>query len=302
MLAMMWWGWGGIAAGGAGALVALWATARRSWRSSVRQEFLQHLRRTAPDLAITGIHPDRIEVALPDASPDASATLCLARLYQRVADLPASGTPEQRGGRPGVYDRLIATLRDGTSGLQPMDGAADRRNVMPRLISDDALAALRVRVAPAGQPTGRWLPSVPSGVAGLSIVFVLDGAAAVAYLTSDRLAELNLTPAEALAVGRANLARTFGRDVVRSAVRSTTINIVKVGDSFDATRLLLIPSYLEAGESLIAIVPDRDTLVLTPPPEDGDWTRLRTLAGAADGDPLCSEPLIVTPSGFDRAA
>jgi hypothetical protein len=298
MVAMMWWAWGGIGAGALGALIGLLVGARRSWRARVRQELVQHLHWTAPDLAITAIHGDRLELAVPGASPDAKATLYLARVYQQVSELAAADTPEQRAGRTGVYDRIVAAIRDGATGLESLDAVSERRKVMPRLINDDVLATLRDQIA----PSGKTLPSVPSGVAGLSIVFVLDRDAAVAYLTSDLLADLQLTADEALVVGRANLARTFGRDVVRSAVGSTTINIVKVGDSFDAARLLLVPDYLEAGESLVAIVPDRDTLVLMALPADGDWTKLRTLAGAADGDPLWSEPLIVTPSGFDRAA
>ena len=143
---------------------------------------------------------------------------------------------------------------------------------------------------------------MPSGVAGLSIVFVLDREAAVAYLTADLLAELKLTPEQALEVGRANLARTFGRDVVRSAVGSRTINVIKISDSFDAARLLLVPGYLDAGESLVALIPDRDTLALTAAQADGDWAGLRRLARAAAGDPLWTEPLIVTSDGISKAA
>ena len=235
---------------------------------------------------------------MPGAAPDAGATFYLARLYQRIAELPAGDTPELRADRAAVYDTIVATIRDGATGLASLDADAERRNVMPRLVTDDALAALRSQVA-AG---GKALPSLPSGVAGLSIVFVLDREASVAYLTGDLLAELKLTPDEALDVGRANLARTFGRDVVRSAVGSRNINVIKSCDSFDAARLLLVPGYLDAGESLVALIPDRDTLVLTTAPADGDWAGLRKLARAAAGDPLCAEPLIVTSAGIAKAA
>ena len=116
------------------------------------------------------------------------------------------------------------------------------------------------------------------------------------------LAELKLTPDQALEAGRANLARTFGREVVRSAVGSRDINVIKSCDSFDAARLLLVPGYLDAGESLVALIPDRDTLVLTAAPADGDWAGLRMLARAAAGDPLWAEPLIVTSEGIAKAA
>ena len=297
MLALTWWGWTGCAAAGLAALVALLFAARRSWRTGVRQELVDHLRRTAPELAITAIHPDRLELAVPGADPDAGATFYLARLYQRIAELPAGDTPELRAGRAAVYDTIVAAIRDGATGLASLDADAERRNVMPRLVTSAALAGLRSQLA-----AGKALPSLPSGVAGLSIVFVLDREAAVAYLTSDLLAELKLTPEEALEVGRANLARTFGRDVVRSAVGSRNINVIKSCDSFDAARLLLVPAYLDEGESVVALIPDRDTLVLTTAPADGDWAGLRKLARNAAGDPLWPEPLIVTSTGIAKAA
>jgi len=298
MLALTWWTWAGCGAVALTALVALLFGARRSWRTGVRQELVDHLRGTAPELAITAIHPDRLELAVPGAEPDAGATFYLARLYQRIAELPAGDTPELRAGRAAVYDTIVATIREGATGLESLDADAERRNVMPRLVTDDTLAALRSQVAAAGKA----LPSLPSGVAGLSIVFVLDREAAVAYLTADLLAELKLMPEQALEVGRANLARTFGRDVVRSAVGSRNINVIKSCDSFDAARVLLVPGYLDAGESVVALIPDRDTLVLTAAPDDGDWAGLRKLARAAAGDPLWTEPLIVTSDGISKAA
>jgi hypothetical protein len=298
MLALTWWTWAGCGAAALIAIVALLFGARRSWRTSVREELVDHLRRTAPDLAIAAIHADRLELAMPGAAPDAGATFYLARLYQRIAELPAGDTPELRAGRAAVYDTIVATIREGATGLESLDADAERRNVMPRLVTDDTLAALRRQVAGAGKA----LPSLPSGVAGLSIVFVLDREAAVAYLTADLLAELKLTPEQALEVGRANLARTFGRDVVRSAVGSRNINVIKISDSFDAARVLLVPGYLDAGESVVALIPDRDTLVLTAAPDDGDWAGLRRLARAAAGDPLWTEPLIVTSDGISKAA
>ena len=298
MLALTWWTGAGCGAAALTAIVALLFGARRSWRTAVRQELVDHLRRTAPEFAITAIYPDRLELAVPGGAPDAGATFYLARLYQRLAELPAGDTPELRAGRAEVYDTIVATIRDGATGLESLDADAERRNVMPRLVTDDLLAALRSQVAGAGKA----LPSLPSGVAGLSIMFVLDREASVAYLTADLLAELKLTPEQALEAGRANLARTFGRDVVRSAVGSRTINIIKISDSFDAARLLLVPGYLDAGESLVALIPDRDTLALTAAPADGDWAGLRRLARAAAGDPLWTEPLIVTSDGISKAA
>ena len=73
--------------------------------------------------------------------------------------------------------------------------------------------------------------------------------------------------------------------------------MIKTCDTFDAARVLLVSGYSETGESLVApLIPDRDTLVLTSPPSDGDWTGLRKLARTPAGDALCPEPLVVTRS------
>ena len=188
MLALTGWTWAGCGVAALMAIVALLFGARRSWRTSVRQELVDHLRRTAPELAITAIHPDRLELAMPGAAPDAGATFYLARLYQRIAELPAGDTPELRAGRAAVYDTIVATIRDGATGLESLDAEAERANVMPRLLTDGRWRDARQVGA------GRALPSLPSGVAGLSIVFVLDREASVAYLTGELLAELKLTP------------------------------------------------------------------------------------------------------------
>ena len=297
MLALTWWGWAGIAVVGLIAIVTLFVAASKSWRKGVREELVEHLRRTMPDMEVAGVHPDRLELSWPGSEPR-GATFFLARLYEQVRDLPVGDTPEARAARAEVYEMIGAAIRDGSTGMESLDADAERANVMPRLVSDAAIEAMRAQMAESGHE----LPWLPSGVAGLSIVFVLDRPTAVAYLTANLLAELKLTPETALDLGRTNLARTFSRDVVRAAVGSRNVNVVKSMDTFDAARLLLVPGYLEAGESLVALIPDRDTLVLTMPPPDGDWGGLSKLACNAAGDPLCTEPLVVTPDGIARAA
>ena len=80
---------------------------------------------------------------------------------------------------------------------------------------------------------------------------------------------------------------------------------VHTGDSFDAARLLLVPEALKPGEAVQAAVPDRDLLILSPVPADGDWTRSRAAAKAAYGDSapgvpdLLDRPILVTRGGFE---
>jgi hypothetical protein len=293
VLALSWWGWAGLAVIG---FVALVLASWRSYRKGVRRELVEYLQKHAPDVRIVAVHGDRLELRLEGGAAE-GGTFYFARLYQMIAGLPGGTTEENQAAREALYANVLKTLRD-SSGLDALDPEAERSNVMPRLLHDGGVSGLRRTMEASGQR----LPVLPSGVAGLSIVLVLDREAAVAYVTEEMLAELGLSPEQALELARTNLAQRFSRDVVRQAVAGGAVNVVKSGDTFDAARLLLVPGYLEAGESLAAIVPDRDTLVLTSPPADGDWAALRRIAHAADGDPLYPEPIVVTPAGLTRAA
>ena len=295
MVALSWWGWAGLGVIG---FVALVLASWRSYRRGVRQQLVEYLRAHAPEVQVVAVHADRLELRLEGGAAE-GGTFYLTRLYQAIAELPSGQTAEEnQAAREALYDGVVKALRDCAPGLDGLDAEAERPNVLPRLMHDGGVSQLRRAIEASGQR----LPVLPTGAPGLSIVFVLDREAAVAYLTEDLLGKLGLTPEQALALARTNLAKRFSRDVVRQAVTGGAFNVVKSGDTFDAARLLLVPEYLEAGESLAAVVPDRDTLVLTAPPADGDWTRLRSIAGAADGDPLYAEPIVVTPAGIAKAA
>ena len=138
---------------------------------------------------------------------------------------------------------------------------------MPRLVNESRLRQLRAETS--GDP----LPALPSGVAGLSIVLVLDGANSVAYLTERHLDDLALTSEGALQLAKENLSRSFEAAIVRRAIHGGTLNVVKTFDTFDAARLLLLPQFLREGEELAALDPDRDTLVVTRVPANRDWVR-----------------------------
>jgi hypothetical protein len=298
MLALTWSGWAGVVVAVLVGLFALMFAANRSWRRSVREELVEYLQAHVPDVTVAAVHPDRLELRWAGAGEGDGATFNLARIYQQLAAVREPDEASALAARNEIFQVVVKTLRDAMKGLDGIDAGAEHANVMPRLMADADVASYRAQMA----PSGKTLPSLPSGVDGLSIVFVLDRETAVAYLTDELLAKLALTPAQALDLARTNLARTFARDVVRDAVASNNVNVIKSCDTFDAARLLLVPGYLEPGESLVALVPDRDTLVLTGPPADGDWTGLRKLARVADGAPLCAEPLVVTAEGIAKAA
>ena len=291
-LTLTWWGWAGLIVA---VVVILGIWARRAWRTAVRSELVDYLRREVPDVAIAEVHANRIVFALSGAA-GGTATVHLQRFYGALAACPTQQTAEAEAARLAVFATTAQALREAAAGAA-IHPARDRAKLRPRLLTDTAVAAMR------RQPGAASLPAWPSGVAGLSVVLVLDREASVLYLTAEHLQDLALAHDEALALAKANLAATFARDAVRHAVADRqTINVIKSCDTYDAARLLLVPEYLEAGESIAAMIPDRDTLVLIAPPEDGDWSPHRKLAQNAAGDPLWSEPLLVTRHGIARAS
>jgi hypothetical protein len=288
-LALTWWGWAGLVAS---IVVILGIWARRAWRTAVRAELVDYLQREVPEIAIAKVHASRLVFSVPGAGGE--GTFHLQRFYEALAACPARQTAEAEAARQEVFATTAQALREAVHGLA-LDPARDRQKLRPRLLTDAAVASMR------RQPGAASLPAWPAGVAGLSVVLVLDRPASVVYLTGEHLQALGLEADEALALAKANLAATFARDAVRTALGDRqTISVIKSCDTYDAARLLLVPDYLEAGESIAALIPDRDTLVLIAPPEDGDWDRHRTLARHAAGDPLWAEPLLVTRDGISR--
>src|SRR2546430_2628019 len=131
---------------------------------------------------------------------------------------------------------------------------------MPRLVTTDFSGAL-----PDG---GRLLPSRPLGNTGLRVAYVRDLAQRVQYLTRPHLEELGIeNDGELHELALANVRKIFDSDIVRSAVGGNLI-ACKALDTYDAARLLLVPENLKAGESLVAAVPDRDTLALIAMPRN----------------------------------
>lgn len=162
---------------------------------------------------------------------------------------------------------------------------------MPRLQPEGFLAG-----GDAKDPLVR----APSGIPGLVTVFVLDSEASVLYLTESRLAELELDAAGLRDHAFRNLLRVTPEQPVRSAVEGGALVMLKAGDSFDATRLLLVPQMLRPGEELAAFIPDRETLGLLAVPVDGDWKGIRKLARTpASPYALLDRPLRVRSDGFE---
>jgi hypothetical protein len=283
---MGWPAWTLFAVVGLTSLGVLVRWGARRWDASVRRDFVEYLRTNAPDVEVLGVREREISVR---TRAGGEGLLSLHNLFAAVAKIDAT----DRAGREAVFSRFVGMLRQGGNAATLTD--SDRERVRPRLVNEPFLTRLR------GQVKDATIPAVPSGVPGLSVVFVLDSPDSVAYVNDRHLTDLNLSEVDALALAKANLSRAFDRNVVRGVLSDGSLSVIKTGDTFDAARLLLVPDVLEPGQSIAALIPDRNTLALTVVPPDGDWTGLRKLARSADGDPLWPEPLLVTRDGIAAA-
>src|SRR5262249_5007414 len=121
-------------------------------------------------------------------------------------------------------------------------------------------------------------------------------------LTPSDAKSLGVEGAALRALAMKNLGRSLSVENIRKMIAGGQLNMVKKLDSFDAARLLLVQAALKPGESVAALVPDRDTLVVMPVPPDGNWSKLRELAKIPPGDPthaLLARPLLVTPEKIE---
>ena len=279
---MGWSSWALLAVAGLTSVGLLVRWGARRWDASVRGDFVDYLRTNAPDVDVLEVREREISVRTKDGS---DGVIFLPNLFAAVANIDA----RDRAGREAIFSRFVGMAHQWGSATNLTE--SDRDRVRPRLVNAAFLARLRSEVKDV------TIPAAPSGVAGLFVVFVLDSPESVAYVNDRHLEDLKLSEADALTLAKANLSRAFNRETVRRVLSDRSLSIVKTGDTFDAARLLLVPDALEPGESIVALIPDRETLALTVVPGDGNWAQLRKLARAAEGDPLWTEPLIVTSEG-----
>lgn len=280
---LSWWGW--VVAIVVAIVTGIKYSINR-YRDDLRREFLEYVRTRRPDIKV--VRESRESVSLQNEDGSDIGVLYLHRIYQEASQIPNGDVSAKRE----VFQRLFKALEEGQN-ASSLDPERDRERVRLRLLPESRLRDLR-------QQTKVELPARPV-VDGLFAVVVLDNENSVAYANADHLQELDLDLDAALALAVDNLAATFTADTVRTTLDKPTISVLKSMDTYDASRLLVVPRFLGEGESLAAMIPDRDTLVLAPLPADGDWSTLRKLARNNAGDPLWTKPLLVTPQGVSPA-
>lgn len=285
VLGLPWWGWAIVFL-----IVIVW-NSLRVWRAfcrKVRQELVDLLREKHPDWKVVAETRQYLDVERPnpkDAAQPETGRLFLQRVYHA-----ASGAKDQTvEGRRQVLEQFAdLSLMDEMEG---MTLATHGGKLFPRIVNEATLNDLN-----AAHP----LPSEPLGDTGLHVVCVIDGTHHVAYLTQSAFEDFATDFATLKAHALENLAKNFDHTLVRKAVMAKEVMLVETGDSYDAARLLLVPQHMIPGETLVAMIPDRDTLVLSPFPTNGNWAPFEQLARSPRTDrPIASRPLKVTSQGVE---
>jgi hypothetical protein len=167
----------------------------------------------------------------------------------------------------------------------------DRTRIMPRLVT----AEFVTRASEENE-----FPHRPLGNTGLSVAYVLDGENSVRFVMGPLVVAVGLDEEGLYGLALANLGKTFNFKALRDSQPELGITTIKCLDTYDAARLLLIPQDLQPGETIVALIPDRDTLTLMSPPADGNWLPLAELAKVPFGEHLLLDrPLKVTRDGFE---
>lgn len=256
----------------------------KSYRRSVRKNLIRYLRENHPEIEIVSEHSNHLMIR---SGKDVTGRMNLHNLYLQIASTKAR-TPDQERA---IFKTFIGGLLENLErSSRPMSLESDGDFLLPRLVDGPTLAMLQ---------GGATVVHQPLAGTGLFVVYVRDSKDAVSYLHETALAELGLDISALHERALANLRKKSSADFARQVLGGHTLAVLKLGDTFDAARLLLVPEQLRDGEMLAAVIPDRDTLGLVPPPADGNWTGLAKLSRAAAGPRLLPRPLKVTRHGFE---
>jgi hypothetical protein len=283
MMGLPWWSWVLVFVV---VIFLVMRSALKGFRRRTRQEFIEVLKETEPTIEI--LEESERQLVYRATGID-RGTVFLGKLYGGIASLKPS-TPDARRE---VYRHFFKSVQahPAVTG-QPLRLEEHGDRIMPRLVPASFFKEV---------PERAKLPSTSFGQTGLSVVYVIDSEDSVLFLTNEHTAELALDSAALRELALRNLEKTFPAEAVRSVVEGKTANSFKMMDSFDATRLLLVPKHLQPGEEVSAVISDRDSLFLAPVPQNGDWSGLKKLARTPSGTGyrLLDRPLRVSHEGVE---
>ncbi|MFH2046245.1 MAG: DUF1444 family protein [Pseudomonadota bacterium] len=276
-----WWSWILLAVSG---IIYILSRAAKSYRKMIRQELIDFFKEHEPELTID-VQGER-ELLIRDNATGDESTLFLHNLLQQVSTIKEDNKEERKK----QYEILLNTYKEKNIDIE-LDPEQVVERLRPRLLQEADLDNI------VSQNKTK-IPSISFGISGLYAVLVIDRENSVAYVDDESLTKMGLTKEEAFEIAKDNLRKTIPEESIHQMISNDTINVVKTMDTYDASRILILPSFLKPEESIVALIPDRDTLTLAPVPSDGDWSPLKKLAKNRAVVPLWLNPIVVQTSGF----
>lgn len=278
-----WWMWVVIPVVG---LFALLSRAAAAFRQSVLNDYVDELKRCRPDVEIIATHPGSLGQgsAITFMMPSGfQGTLSLQKLAAALG-APEGRTPE---GRKAVLAHWVGML-DEFEASNTFKLETAKPHIRPRLVNETMLPP----------DVFSSMPRRVLGDTGLWVVYVIDSPNTVAYITADHVATSGVGEPTLHEIALTNLRGITPPKAFDEAAAGGKLVAIKAGDTYDAARLLLVPERLTDGQELVAVVPDRDTLMLTTRNSDPrkDHDLARTIP--AENPRLCSKPILVTSQGF----
>jgi len=254
-------------------------------QTEIRREFTVYIKEKIPDLNIISNNESSLTVK---CSGGEETTLQLQKLYKQVSELETQDIQDRRK----VYGEFFQIIQELS---KPLPSQIDKISPLfyPRLITADYLEILNRNCS-----SDDLLINQPLKGTGLHIVYVIDSERFIRYVKASQIRKLSLTQTRIHDISLSNLRKHFDRKVVPDTLEKKSLSMIKTMDGYDAARLILVPEYLNEEETIAALIPDCDTLILTMPPDDNDWSQLRELSKAADGEVLLDRPILVSRKGF----
>jgi uncharacterized protein YtpQ (UPF0354 family) len=236
------------------------------------------------EFTITEVHPEYLRIDRPGMGDH---QLFLQSLFAAIEGIEGEVTQESRDE---VFAKFAESLWSGERLLE-MTGDDRLKKVMPRLMH-------RIQIESMEQQVKIGIPNIPIENTPLCIAFVIDMPQSVAFVNHDILRELGVTLDDLHAAAVEHLDDDRFGEVIRT-LEPDTLGAIKTGDSYDAARALLIPKYLEEGQSILIAIPDRDSLMLLRSQSPGRFELMSKVAKFPGSDRhLYDGAIEVTAHGF----
>jgi hypothetical protein len=280
---MPWWGYVLMVA--ALVFAFLWGAVRsaRASRIIYREEFVRYLKEHQPDVQIHGVEGDVIRLKCGDLEMQFD-------VFNMSNEIIKAGVKTYEERLP-VYGYFANTLTEANQlGDEQLSLEKHREMIFPRIQHRDFMA----NMPPEARCYFKPLDDTP-----LIIAYVLDFPHSMQYIMQHQMDELQLDGDQLHSIAMENLGQRTDRSMVEGALKDSLVRVF-ANDSYDATRALMIPGYLEPGQAVAIVIPDRDTLAVMPKPNNSDgWNALDKLALSPLSDRLIyNKPLLVTHEGF----